>query len=107
MEEATCAICGKHFEFPRTSGRKRIYCSRVCANKARNDRADKDYWKKKAKDPEWYAKKIEYNRNYARLATKSSRAERFEDIAAEVRTASTLEEATAILAKRTRLNTQY
>lgn len=107
MESAECAVCGKQFEYPITSGRKRLYCSVKCADKAHNERSDKSYWKRKSEDPEWVEKRREYNRNRYRALRDNTRVERLTKIAESVRSAETLEEAVDILLENAQLRAKF
>ena len=107
MDEATCPVCGKHFKYPKTPGRKRVYCSVVCSNKARNEKADKTYWRRKYEDKEWAEKRRAYYRESYKQNRGKDRNERFTEIAEVVRSAETIEDAVAILDENTRLRTRF
>lgn len=104
---SVCPICGKEFEQPGGSGRKRVYCSDKCKSKRDNKAAVDHLRERYQNDEEYRERKLRGNCAYSKRKTEQAKRIGMRKLAMDILNVHTPEEAYALLEERTRLKSEY
>lgn len=105
LENVTCKICGKEFEYERGIGRIRKFCSKQCSNKARNlGCANRNYWRDRyANDTAFRERKRALNSASSKRKREERRVNQRNELVRTIRAAETLEEAIELFEEKARV----
>lgn len=91
-----CIVCGKDAEWS-GRGREKLYCSRKCRNKHRQD-YQKEYYHKRIKtDADFYERRLENVRKHNKLRSAKYRTNKMQELAEKLYYTDTVEEVLEIL----------